>query len=157
MSKIYIEQLLEKLEGKEYNIYMDQAGLPTIGIGHLLTKDELMSGKIEIDGTPCKYQYGLSDQLIYDLLRQDIHKYESVVIVMVTTPINHNQKVALTSFCYNVGMGAFNRSTLLKVLNQGNYEAVPDQLRRWNISGGRVVNGLKWRREKEIEVWNTPV
>jgi len=157
LAKVYIESLLEQLEGKEDHVYLDQAGLPTIGIGHLLTKDELSSGRIAIGSEFVVYRYGLIDKHIFDLLKQDIHKYQSVVKVMVVVDLNFNQETALTSFCYNIGMTAFNHSTMLKNLNNGDYAGVPYQMSRWTHAGGRVINGLKIRREKEIQVWNTPV
>ena len=64
---------------------------------------------------------------------------------------------ALVSFAFNVGDGAFRSSTLLRLLNQGQYDQVPAQLRRWNMDNGHVVQGLINRRNKEIALWNTPV
>ena len=55
----------------------------------------------------------------------------------------------MVSFCYNLGGGALKKSTLLKVLNEGKYEEVPAQIRRWNKSNGEVLEGLVRRREAE--------
>jgi lysozyme len=71
--------------------------------------------------------------------------------------LNQNQFDALVSFAFNVGDGAFRSSTLLRLLNQGQYDQVPAQLRRWNMDNGHVVQGLINRRNKEIALWNTPV
>jgi lysozyme len=54
-----------------------------------------------------------------------------------------------------VGTQAFKSSTLLKKLNQGLYDEVPAQLRRWNKAGGKVIQGLINRREKEIVLWQS--
>ena len=56
------KELLSQWEGIETKVYRDVAGLPTIGVGHLLTKDELTSGKIVINGQQVKYGDGLTLQ-----------------------------------------------------------------------------------------------
>jgi len=123
----------------------------------LLTKDELSSGKITIGEEWVKWYNGLDDQQCYNLLEQDLHKYQNVVEVMTKVPLNHNQGVALTSFCYNVGMSAYVHSTLLKRLNNNEYNEVPHQMNRWIYAGGKESRILMNRRRREIEVWETPV
>jgi lysozyme len=147
-------ELLEQWEGFELEVYNDSAGLPTIGVGHLLTKSELSSGKISIKGVAVAYGNGLTNQQVTDLLSQDVKPAEQSVNNGVKVSLNQNQFDALVSFTFNVGGGAFSSSTLLKVLNQGQYDQVPDQLRRWTKSGGRTVQGLVNRRENEIKLWN---
>ncbi len=147
-------QLLKQWEGFELKVYKDSAGLPTIGVGHLLTKAELSSGKILIKGVTVKYASGLTDQQVEDLLSQDIRPVEEVVNKNVKVELNQNQFNALVSFTFNVGNGAFIQSTLLKLLNQGKHNEVPDQLRRWVRSGGQIVTGLVNRRENEVKLWN---
>jgi|SRR5882724_7045125 len=150
-------RLLKEWEGSRSAMYRDSAGLPTIGVGHLLTRSELTSGKILIKGQPTKYSLGLSDRAILDLLAQDVHPVELCVKIFMGVSLNQNQFDALVSFVFNVGKGAFQGSTLLKLLNQGNYAAVPEQLRRWTRAGGQVIHGLEVRRENEIKLWNQPV
>src|SRR5947199_9460312 len=111
-------QLLEQWEGFELKLYKDSAGLPTIGVGHLLTKAELSSGKITINGVSVKYGDGLTNQQVTDLLSQDVQPAAAAVNNGVKVPLNQNQFDALVSFTFNVGTGAFTSSTLLKVLNQ---------------------------------------
>ena len=147
-------ELIQEWEGFELKVYKDSAGLPTIGVGHLLTKSELSSGKINIKGVAVAYGDGLSNQQVMDLLAQDVKPAEDSVNKGVKVSLNQNQFDALVSFTFNVGGGAFSSSTLLKVLNQGQYAQVPDQLRRWTRSGGQVVKGLVNRRENEIKLWN---
>ena len=149
--------LLEKWEGFELNVYKDSAGLPTIGVGHLLTKSELTSGKIVIDGVPVKYSDGLTNQQVLDLLSQDVKPAEQSVNNGVKVALDQNQFDALVSFTFNVGVGAFTASTLLKVLNQKQYAEVPTQFLRWVRSGGQVVQGLLNRRQNEISLWNSEV
>src|SRR5436853_7015410 len=147
-------ELLEQWEGFKTTVYKDSAGLPTIGVGHLLTKSELSSGKITINGVPVKYGDGLTEQQVTDLLAQDVQPAAAAVNNNVKVPLNQNQFDALVSFTFNVGGGAFTSSTLLKVLNQGQYDQVPTQLLRWTRAGGQVVQGLVNRRNNEIKLWN---
>jgi lysozyme len=147
-------ELLKQWEGFKSKMYKDSAGLPTIGVGHLLTKSELTSGKITISNVAVEYVDGLTDQQVLDLLSQDVNPAAAAVTSRVTVTLNQNQFDALVSFTFNVGIGAFSGSTLLKVLNQGQYNQVPDQLLRWNKAGGKVVPGLTNRRQNEIKLWN---
>jgi len=145
---------IKSVEGVKNFVYADSAGLPTIGVGHLLTQDELTSGKIHIDGKAYKYHEGLPDDVIDRLLLRDLHIAELVVNSNVKVKLTQNQYNALVSFVFNVGVGAFRNSTLLKLLNNWDYDSVPNQMRRWVFSAGRQIQGLKNRREREVELWN---
>lgn len=147
-------ELLKQWEGFKPDVYKDSAGLPTIGVGHLITKSEQTTGEIVIGGVPAQYADGLTDQQVLDLLSQDVEPAEQAVNNGVKLELDQNQFDALVSFTFNVGVGAFTGSTLLKVLNQGQSDQVPDQLRRWNKAGGQVVQGLANRRENEVKLWN---
>lgn len=148
------KKLLAQWEGFERNVYLDVAGLPTIGVGHLLTKDELSSEQIMIGDKAIDYTGGLTEQQVYDLLGQDLARFERAVNDSVEPDLAQNQFDALVSFTFNVGEGAFRQSTLLKRLNARDFADVPNQLRRWNRSGGKVVQGLVNRRENEIKLWS---
>lgn len=151
---IHGRQLLEQWEGLRLNVYNDAAGLPTIGVGHLLTKSEISSGKITIAGEIIKYTNGLTTQQADALLAQDLILAENTVNGSVKASLNQNQFDALVSFTFNVGASAFTGSTLLKLLNQGQYGQVPSQLMRWNKSGGKELAGLANRRANEAKLWN---
>jgi lysozyme len=147
-------ELLKQWEGFKNTVYKDSAGLDTIGVGHLITSSEKSSGTITINGVAVQYANGLTDQQVLDLLSQDVQPAEQAVNNGVKVALDQNQFDALVSFTFNVGVGAFTSSTLLKVLNQSQYDGVPDQLRRWNKAGGQVVQGLVNRRENEVKLWN---
>jgi lysozyme len=83
--------------------------------------------------------------------------YEDAVEKSVTVPLNQNQFDALTSFVYNCGPGALQGSTLLKLLNQGNYQGAAAQFSRWNKAGGKVWPGLVRRRAAEASLFLEPV
>jgi len=146
-------QLLKQWEGFKLQLYKDSAGLPTIGVGHLLKKDELASGRIIISGVPVEFVDGLGEEQVTSLLQQDLQPAEDTVNSGVKVVLDQNQFDALVSFTFNSGAQAFAESTLLKLLNQGSYDAVPDQLRRWVRAGGKIVQGLVNRRENEIKLW----
>lgn len=149
--------LFQAWEGLELNEYIDSGGAPTIGVGHLMTRSERMSGKIIIKGKAVVYRNGLTTDQCWDLLDQDLDSAENTVNNAVKIGLNQNQFDALVSFVFNIGETAFRTSTLLKVLNAGNFDQVPTQLRRWIRDNGKVVKGLINRREKEITLWNNPI
>jgi lysozyme len=150
----YGKKKIKEWEGSRARPYQDAGGKLTVGVGHLLTRSELASGKIWIQGQAVRYADGLSDRQILDLLGQDVAGAEQAINDGVEVELSQNQFDALVSFTFNVGSAAFKNSTLLRRLNQGDYEAVPAQLRRWVRCNGRVVQGLVHRREEEIELWN---
>src|SRR5205807_1956598 len=92
--------LLKQWEGFKLQVYKDSAGLPTIGVGHLLTKSELTSGKININGVPVEYSNGLTGDQVTDLLSQDVTPAENAVNNGVKVPLNQNQFDALVSFTF---------------------------------------------------------
>ena len=145
---------IREWEGSRARAYRDAGGKLTIGVGHLLTKSELASGKLWIQGQAVPYAAGLSDKQILDLLGQDLAGAEQAIKDGVDVELSQNQFDALVSFCFNVGRMAFKNSTLLRLLNQEKYDEVPAQLRRWVRCNGKVIQGLVSRREQEIELWN---
>ena len=146
-------ELLTEWEGSRNEVYHDVAGLMTIGVGHFLTKDEITSGKILILGESIKYHDGLTSLQIDRLLTQDLAGSEGAINSGVNVALNQNQFYALVSFVFNVGRQAFYQSTLRKVLNDGKFTKVPEQFRRWNRAGGKIVPGLVNRRENEVRLF----
>ncbi|WP_336821543.1 lysozyme, partial [Cedecea sp. VD20] len=86
------------------------------------------------------------------ILDKDLQPFARSVERSVKVPTNEYQKAALISFSYNVGVTAFERSSVLKNLNAGNYTAACDGLRAWIWAGGKQWKGLMSRREVEREV-----
>ena len=139
------ETLVMQFEGLSLTAYQDVAGNWTIGYGHLI-----------VPGDPY-YPYGsiktITQAQAQALLAQDMATADNCVSQSVTVPLTANQRAALQSFVFNVGCGAFQGSTLLRLLNQGDYSAVPGQLTEWVYAGGQVVQGLVNRRAKEAQVF----
>ena len=158
MSPHGIRTLIDS-EGSINSVYDDQAGLPTIDVGHLLKKSELSSGKIELsDGAIIDFRKGkISDRDVERLLADDLVPREKAVYDLVKVPLEQEQFDALVHFLFNVGTGAFRKSTLLKKVNAGDFDAVPAEFRKWNIVtvGGKkqVSRGLANRREIECSMW----
>lgn len=147
-------------EGLSLRIYNDQAGLPTIGYGHLLSRVELDVGVIYLQNGR---QIVLSDGKIsefdaLELLHDDARKRSAkVALLTMDIDLQQHQFDALLSLAFNIGTVAFERSTLLRHLQTGNFADVPDQFRVWNkvTRNGkkRVSKGLQSRREREISMW----
>lgn len=143
---------IRQQEGSERKMYRDQIGSPTIGVGHLLTKDELSSGKLHINGEWIKWHEGLTDAQVDILLNQDSIHVENA-INSDGLKLTQYQFNALVDFAFNEGTGAYGRSTLRKKLLLGKYDEIPDELRKWVYAGGMMVPDLKERREAEIALW----
>ena len=126
--------LIKKFEGCELEAYQCSAGVWTIGYGH--TKD------IEEGMTITKEQ---AEEMLVD----ELHEYESYINECVTVELSQNQFDALVSWVYNLGPTNLKSSTMLKVLNSGDFDGVPAQIKRWNKAGGNVLEGLVRRREAE--------
>lgn len=120
--------------------YKDIAGKWTIGWGHLI--------KIPEENYLLE-QKGISEEKATQLLRQDLATAENAVNKLVTVPLTGNQFDALVSFVYNVGTGAFERSSMLRILNQGDYNGAASQFARWTYAGGQQSAGLVARRARE--------
>lgn len=123
--------LLIQREGVRFGAYRDSKGLLTIGVGHLLTRTELSSGAIKIDGMHIHWGHGLSSDLCSRLFRKDLTRFEKAINKLVTAPMEQHQYDALVSFCFNIGCGGFGRSTLLKKLNKEDYSGAENEFPRW--------------------------
>jgi len=142
-------EFIRECEGCELDPYLDQAGYLTVGVGHLLSGPEDPWNKTIT-----------TDEADY-LLSGDIEPPEEVIAEEVQVEINQNHFNALASLIFNIGTGAFRDSTLLRVLNEGDYLGAADQFLVWNkitVDGEKVVSeGLANRRERERELFLTPV
>ena len=87
------------------------------------------------------------------MLEVELEEYENYVSTAVTVPLSQNQFDALVSWVYNLGNGNLTSSTMLKVLNSGDYAGVPAQIKRWNKAGGKVLEGLTRRRQAEADMF----
>lgn len=131
--------LIKSFEGCRTEAYQDAVGVWTIGYGHTIDVKEGM--------TITQHQCDV-------MLEVDIEIYENYVNDYVTVPLTQNQFDALVSWVYNLGPTNFRKSTMLKVLNAGQYDEVPYQIKRWVHANGIILKGLVLRREAEAELFS---
>lgn len=127
-------------EGVRTVRYLDVAGKPTIGVGHLIKEGEAFNEPISM-------------VMVKQLLKIDITEAELAVLKNVTVRLNQHHFDALVSFIFNVGAGAFKKSTLLKKLNAGDYDGAGEEFKRWDKAGGKKVAGLTRRRQYEASLF----
>lgn len=133
--------LIKNFEGCRLTAYKCPAGVWTIGYGH--TKGVKKGQKI-------------TKEQAVNILQDDLKTYENGVKKAVKIDLNQNQFDALVSFTYNVGLGAFRTSTLLKKLNKKDFTGASKEFPRWNKANGIVLKGLVKRREAEKILFITP-
>ncbi len=134
--------LIKKFEGFEPEIYLDAAGLPTIGYGHLIRKGEHKM-----------FENGISREAGEALLIKDVQAAERAVLRLIDVPLTDGQFDALVSFTFNVGSGALQRSTLRRKVNREEHNEVPREFLRWVWAGGRKLKGLVRRRQEESTLY----
>lgn len=139
--------------------YLCPAEYWTIGWGHIVRDitGKTFKGKETKKEAYRIYPYGITMKEAEVLLNNDIKMVAAFIETKVTVPLNDNQLAALVSFVFNVGHGNFNRSTLLRKLNAGDYASVTAELKKWDKTGGKQLRGLTRRREIEGELWETPI
>lgn len=121
-------------EGFREKAYRDVTGVPTVGYGE--TKG------VTMDSTTTRL-----DALLRLEISAKEHAKEMVKCIKV--PISQGEYNAYVSFTYNVGAGAFCRSTLVKKLNNKDYDGACQELLKWTQAGGKVYPGLVKRRQQE--------
>lgn len=135
---------LRDREDLKLKAYLDSGGVPTIGIGSIK-----MKGKPVTMGMTCTVDEA------YAQCALDLKATEDAINKLVKVPLNQFQFNALASFVYNIGITAFTSSTLLRKLNEGNYEAAASQFMRWVYDNGKYVEGLHNRRVFEQKLFST--
>lgn len=133
------KDLIISFEGIRLEAYKCPAGVWTIGVGS--TQPPVHPGEV------------ITKKEAMDRFDRDLVKFEKAVDRLVTVPLTQNQFDALVSFTFNVGEGALAKSTLLKKLNAGDYDAVPAELMKWTKGGGKELPGLVRRRRAEAALW----
>lgn len=135
--------------------YLCPAGYWTIGWGHVVRDSigRMVKGQEKKMVAKSIYPKGITIGDAERLLASDVRIFAMAIEEMLRREVNNDQFCALVSFAFNVGLGAFERSTLLRLLNNGDYEAVPAQLMRWTKVSGKESNGLRRRRQSESALW----
>lgn len=132
--------LIRHFEGFVPNRYLDAAGLPTIGIGHLIKAGETFSEP-------------MSEDEAGDLLRRDLRTAKYWVTKLISVPVSDGQYGALVSFTFNLGSGNLQRSTLRMKVNREDHLGAVEEFPKWRRAGGRILKGLVRRRAAEVQLY----
>lgn len=149
-------KFIESFEGlilQSYDDYNDHTvkegdhvyGTLTIGYGHTTAAG----------GVPVYIGQTITKEQADQYLAEDLVKVENEINSLVHVNLNQNQFDALVSFHYNTG--ALCKSTLLKLLNKGDYSGAADEFLKWTHASGRVLQGLVRRRQTERKLFLKPV
>jgi lysozyme len=136
--------LIKRFEGFSATPYICPAGWRTIGWGAIHGLD----GQPVAAATPT-----VTEEEAETLLRRDVTVAERAVLRLITVPLNDGRFDALTSFAFNLGGGALQRSTLRRKVNREEHADVPNEFRKWVWGGGRKLPGLVRRREAEAMMY----
>ena len=128
----------KEFEGCKLIAYKDSVGVLTIGYGHTLGVYE---GQV------------ITQEKADGYLLSDLHTAINAVESLVKSPLTDEEKSALVDLVFNIGQGNFAHSTLLRLLNSGDYEEAAQEFLRWNRGGGVVLAGLTRRRAAESEMF----
>lgn len=134
---------LKEVEGVRYKAYKDSVGIWTIYVG-----------LIQINGIPVKEGQTITEEEGDKELMKQLVNYEKCVNFVIKSNINQNQFDALVSICFNIGINAFTKSTLTRLVNNSpNDPNIAKAFNMWKIAGGKVSQGLLNRRKKEIDLY----
>lgn len=130
--------LIKQFEGCKLKAYKCPAGVWTIGYGRTTDVKE---------GDTC------TQEQADNWLTEEVDEFAHLVMDMVKVPLTQHELDALTSFAYNVGLGALRKSTLLKRINESDFDAAAEEFTKWNKAGGNVLPGLVKRRKAERDLF----
>ena len=138
--------MVKSFEGLALKPYLCPANLWTVGYGATVSRT---GGPIDPDMEP------ISEIEAEALLLRDLESSEGWVSRLIKTALTENQYSALTSFTFNVGAGALQRSTLRMKLNRSEYRGAADEFPKWKFANKRILAGLIRRRAAERELFLT--
>ena len=138
--------------------YLDPIGIWTIGWGHAIrVGNDFLRGPVNRARAFALYPGGLTIAQAETLLRADLLIRCRDVAAALTREVNDNQFAALVSFAFNCGIANLKQSTLLRLVNAGDFAGAAREFPKWNKSGGQVLKGLTRRREAEAALFLQPV
>lgn len=139
-------EFIKKEEGLRLKAYKDSGGVWTIGYGH--TSDANL-----------KVTKGLTitKEKANELLKLDVEEAEAGIDMDLRAPLQGgNMYGSLVSLVFNIGVGAFQKSTLLKKLNKQDYQGAANEFSKWIYDNGEKNDGLVARRAREKALFLTP-
>jgi len=139
-------RIIKKYEGFMPEPYRCPGGIPTIGYGSTRYEN---GDEVAMDD--CSIDRERAEEILLYYIKEVAYQVRSVV----KHKLQDHQEAALISFTYNLGIGNLKRSTLLQLINRGpENQNIPNEFRRWNKAGGKVLAGLTTRRDEEAKLWN---
>ena len=138
--------LIQRFEGLRLAPYLCPAKVWTIGYGATYGSD----GR-----RVTRHTRSITEDEADALLTRDLGRFAAGVDRLVSVGLDPEQRAALVSFAFNLGLGALKASTLLRRVNGLEWGDVPTQFRRWVYGGGQRLPGLVTRREAEVALWLT--
>ena len=137
-------ELIKEFEGFSANAYLCPAKIPTIGYGNTFWED---CRKVKLGE-----QISKTDAL--ELLEKVVNKdFADKIFPLIKVKVSQNQFDAMVSLAYNIGVGNFSKSTLLKKVNSGDFDGASNEFLKWNKSSGKELLGLTKRRKREYEMF----
>jgi lysozyme len=134
-------KLLRHHEGVRNKPYQCPAKLWTVGIGHLIGDGKTL---------PASWNRTFTNEEIDAILKSDLRRFELGVHKMLpNVPLRQHEFDAIISFCFNLGLGCFQRSTLRQALLRGDKKAAMESLVKYCRAGGKILRGLQTRRLDE--------
>ena len=133
------KDMLVDFEGVRLKAYKCPAGVWTIGIG--------------ATNPPVNATDEITREEAFKRLDRDLVQYEDGVKRLIQVGLTQGQFDALVDFAYNAGVGALQKSTLLKKVNAGKFDEVPAEFMKWTKGGGKELPGLVRRRRAEVKLW----
>ena len=136
--------LIKQFEGCKLTAYQDSIGVWTIGYGSTYYEDMQKVKKGD----------KVSQERANEIFEFVASRFARNVDDIITSKPTQNQFNAVVSLAYNIGLGNFQKSTLLKKLNKNpNDKTIKDEFMKWVNAGGRKLQGLVNRRKKEAEIY----
>ncbi len=137
-------ELIKDFEGFSSTSHLDVVNIPTIGWGNTFYED----------GTKVKLGDQISKTDALKLLEVVANRdFADKIFPSIKVKVSQSQFDAMVSLAYNIGVGAFLKSTLLKKVNAGDFIGAGEEFLRWNKAGGKEVLGLTKRREREKQLF----
>lgn len=139
-------EIAKPFEGLRLDPYHDPVGFPTVGYGHLLSRQpwaDLAQWK------------PITEAEAEVLLEHDMAKAAAAVERLIAVPLAPPQVAALIDFAFNCGAGNLQASSLRRVINRGDLIAAPAEFMKWVYARNRKLPGLVRRRAAEVDMWTS--
>ena len=138
-------KLIRHHEGVRNKPYQCPAKLWTVGVGHLIGDGKTL---------PPEWNKTFTNEEIDGILKSDLNRFELGVSKMLpNVPLRQHEFDAIISFCFNLGLGCFQRSTIRQALLRGDKEQAMESLVKYCRAGGKILKGLQNRRLDERKLF----